>query len=167
MGGEVINRRGLRARLVLSDCRVALDLLDSADDDAHFRLYWLACCTLLRTVGHVLHKVDAPQVSSSRADSIFALWETLKADRTAHPLFWEFIENERNRMVKEYRPNYERGEHMLIVPDESAEDWVSEIVGPDLYSPIGSGPFAGEDARDMLREAIAWWDERLRVIENA
>ena len=37
----------------------------------------------------------------------------------------------------------------------------------NLFCPIADGPYAGEDCRDVLEEAIAWWDTQLALIEES
>ena len=48
-----------KARKVLNDCRYAHELLELEENTGKFRLLWVSCSSLLRAVGHVLHKVDA------------------------------------------------------------------------------------------------------------
>ena len=47
------------ARKVLADCKKAHDLLEAESDTARFRLLWVSGVALLRSVGHVLQKVDS------------------------------------------------------------------------------------------------------------
>ena len=47
-----------RARIVLEDCRLALQLLEEETDLRRWRLHWVAAVALVRAVGHVLEKVD-------------------------------------------------------------------------------------------------------------
>lgn len=55
----------------------------------------------MRTVGHVLAKVDA-RVSPAHAEAVNGLWAKLKADRRSSAIFWDFIEEERNNLLKTY-----------------------------------------------------------------
>jgi hypothetical protein len=47
-----------RARLVLEDCKLALQLLENETDLRRWRLHWVSAIALIRAVGHVLDKVD-------------------------------------------------------------------------------------------------------------
>ena len=155
----------LRARAVLADCRVALRLLGTADEPATFRVQFAACCALLRTVGHVLEKVDRKDSPQHMAaiDAAYGRW---RADRSKYALFWDFIENERNRILKEYDQNIVYGGHMFIYHNAETGEALQEEVGSDLYVPLGAGPFQGEDVRDMVDHAIGWWELELNLIEG-
>ena len=89
----------MQARLVLSDCRVALEQPEHAPDPAAFRVSWAAVVALLRAVRHVLDKVDGPQNESlPRAiDARRRLWS---ADRAGNRVLWSFIESEPKSVLK-------------------------------------------------------------------
>jgi hypothetical protein len=61
---------------------------------------------LLRAVGHVLDKVDA------RADADVAYvveqWNALKMTKPKPEMLWEFIESERNSVVKQHEFGFAR-----------------------------------------------------------
>jgi hypothetical protein len=38
-------------------------------------------------------------------------------------------------------------------------------IGDNIYRPLLSGFREGEDARDVLSDAITWWDEQLAAVE--
>jgi hypothetical protein len=40
-------------------------------------------------------------------------------------------------------------------------------IGENMYRPMLDGFREGDDARDVLREAIEWWEEELSAIEAA
>ena len=50
-----------RAREVLADCELALADFEAAGPTPYWRTRWTGLVSLLRCVGHVLHKVDAVQ----------------------------------------------------------------------------------------------------------
>jgi hypothetical protein len=39
-------------------------------------------------------------------------------------------------------------------------------IGENIYRPLLDGPWEGDDARDVLSEAIAWWDGQLTAVER-
>jgi hypothetical protein len=90
------------ARLVLLDCEAALEDLRAGPTGLQWRTRWAAVVALLRSVGHVLQKVDA---KSSRAmgQAIREAFADLKATAPEPRIFWTFIEEERNNILKEYR----------------------------------------------------------------
>ena len=63
----------------------------------------MATVSLLRAVGHVLNKVDGASCPEMRA-AVDEVWSEWKADKTANAIFFDFIEDERNSILKEYRP---------------------------------------------------------------
>ena len=85
------------ARTVLGDCVRAHELLEGDDDPTDFRVHWTAGIALARAVGHVLDKVEAPR-DPSVAHAARAAYESWQTDRPSNAIFWEFIEEERNRL---------------------------------------------------------------------
>src|SRR5690349_3443692 len=72
------------------------------------RLYWVAGVALARAVGHVLQKVDGEHDATIQraVASAYAAW---KADKQANAIFWGFIEQERNQILKEYEVGFLAG----------------------------------------------------------
>lgn len=153
----------LRAREVLEDARLAHQHLDQVLDLPRFRLFWAASCALLRAVGHVLDKVDGekPEYREAIADA----WRRWKADRTDHAIFWDFIEVERNLILKEYEIRVDVADHTLVVEDPFSGETSVEKLGPEYYVPLTEGPFASWDCRELVREALDWWERQLSLIE--
>jgi hypothetical protein len=151
----------VKARVVLDDCRRALELVEDARDDQDFRVHWVALVALLRVVGHVLDKVDADANASLRK-TVDARWAEWRRDREKHRLFWDFIEHERNSVLKTYEIGVQPGDVDVVVQGPG----VAEVfaLGECIFKPLLDGPFAGEDGRDVAREAISWWDGQLTEI---
>lgn len=149
------------ARKVLADCRTAYDLLEVESDATRFRVLWVAGVALLRSVGDALHKVDAardPRIAKAADDA----WERVKADRENKAIFWEFIREERNNVLKEYKFGFLSGPvHVLVTPSDKVF-----TLDDNLFCPVADGRFAGEDCRDILAEGIAWWERKLSAIDS-
>lgn len=150
----------LLAEEVLKQCEFALGCLESEDDDRKFRLFWFAAVTGLRSIGHVLAKVDGAE-NEHVAAAVAAAFARWKGDRAAHNIFWEFIEDERNALLKEARPSVHPVTYRLEALGETHE------VAFEVFAPMISGPYFGEDCRDVLAEAIAWWQEQIEDIKRA
>ena len=90
----------MRAEMVLEDVKRAYQSLEDETDLRQFRILWVACVVLLRTIDHVLDKVDRinPQIDKA----ITQLWDDLKSNREDNKIFGEFIEKERNQTSKTY-----------------------------------------------------------------
>ena len=160
------------ARRVLLDCQSALEMLDNEENEQRWRVLWAGAITLLRSVGHVLHKVDGEgPVLRPLIDSAYNRW---KADRSGNAVYWEFIEKERNNILKEYQFHvHETAEVGVVVARDvvdadSGHTSVMEgefTLQDNLFRPVTDGFGQGEDARDVYREAMTWWHSELQRIE--
>ena len=88
--------------------------------------------------------------------SAYAAW---KADQHANAIFWDFIEEERNQILKKYEFGFLNGPIEVVTGGEH------HTISEQLFCPIADGTFAGEDCRDILQQAIAWWENQLNSIE--
>jgi hypothetical protein len=117
---------------------------DFDDEHPEWRLYWFSGIVTLRAIGHVLHKVDA-ETSHQHRSSIAQFWTKLKSDIDRNWIFFDFIEKERNNILKEFSfgaklPSSEDGR--LLAYDGTHLD------GVELY-----------------REAVYWWRAQLDYLE--
>ena len=100
-------RQTLKSWAPFWDCvSILFDFQNSDVDDAgeelpEWRINWVAGVALLRTIGHVLVKVDS-KTSPAHAVAIGELWRKFKSDREDAAIFWNFIEQERNNILKTY-----------------------------------------------------------------
>jgi hypothetical protein len=153
----------LASRIVLADCRRAVEKLEETISDDDFRLYYVAAIALIRAVGHVLHNIDAPR-SPQLAQSINEAFKDWKSHKEAHPIFWEFIEAERNNVLKEYEIGYQQGSVNVVIPGVSGRQFALD---ENLFRPLTEGSFAGDDVRDILLSAISWWEAQLARVEGS
>jgi hypothetical protein len=157
----------LVARGPLADCQVAHELLkQDKKESPSWRPHWVACLALLRAVGHVLHKVDGTTDAHHR-EVIDAAWAEWKARQTDNAIFWNFIEAERNNLLKQYafgvepEPNYvvtASGERIVTKDGD-------EIVTKDDFFRLSLAGFEDQEGRDVIGEAIKWWHQQLAIIE--
>ena len=127
----------------------------------------------MRAVGHVLKKVDGNNPAiGGLIDQRYVHW---KSNRMEHAIFWNFIEKERNNILKEYRFNLHPGEDVDVAvmttlrdPETGGTRQAAGVFQLDenVYRPIIDGFREGEDARDVYREALDWWDAELSFIEQ-
>jgi hypothetical protein len=152
---------GLAARHTWQDAKLAVDLLEQTENDGHIKILWVAVVTLLRTIGDVLNEVDAeggtPELQTFTKDQYRF---TIKND----PLFTDFIKSERDNLVHRYQFGVEATESGIFAFGGGTDDEAQPFMCDFLI--IASGRFAGEDGRDMAREALAWWDARLVEVEK-
>jgi hypothetical protein len=164
----------MKSREVFEDCKVARDCFIQAVERGDYqqaKIMWFSCITLLRAIGHVLHKVDAKFFNSElkiELDRHFQCW------KSSDPIFKDFIEKERNLILKEYDATVE------IKECEEVVDLISSD-GFRLFSSDGfqlkarttlkslvkaKGYCEGESPISILNEAIEWWDENLVLFES-
>ncbi len=142
--------------------------LENETGRIEWRLFWILAVVLLRAVGHVLDKVDGaadPKVKKA-ANDLHRSWRT-GAD---HAIFRDFIEHERNNILKEYEFEMTEGPVpiMAILQSHDGFDVVRQfLIEENIYRPMSSGAFEGEDGRTLLDEAIAWWAAQLEAVDQA
>ena len=152
-----------KARKVLADCSFALEQLENETTDQSWRVHWIACIVLLRTVGDVLEKVDGKRdpIVKRVQKNHFGSWMDLPEGTS---IFRDFIRMERNLIVHEYASTvHNTTEINLIVSREDSHE-IFEL-DENLFRPLIDRPWAGEDARDMIQTAIDWWSAELNAID--
>lgn len=147
-----------KARAVLSDAEYAWNRLELSDDSTEHRVLWFATVALLRAVGHVLDKVDGPS-DPAIATATKEAWRRWHADPLSYPIFHKFVDEERNILLKEYAHRYEENPGPVYAAGEVF------ILDDFLFAPLAAGRFAGQDGRDVAREAIDWWVVELDAID--
>lgn len=148
------------ARTALADLEVALQMLDIEADPARFRVLWVGAVALTRAIGHILNKVDA-QTSPQLARAITTRFREWKADPAQHAYFHEFVELERNMVLKEYGFGF-LSDSTIVFQSGGGSDLYTN----NLFCPVPDGMFAGHDCRYVLEESIAWWHRELDKIDR-
>ena len=143
------------AREVLEDCRGAIDEIGDGIQGRAWRRRWVAAVVLLRTVGYVLAKIDV-NISPKYKRAIEAAWSQLNQSKPAPEIFWEFIDAERHNIIHEYEVGAGQGVTVHLGQSKPTEH----------HYLVNTGPFAGRDQRDVLREALAWWEAYLDGIDH-
>lgn len=159
------------ARQVLFDCQIALNLLEEETILYRWRVNWVAAITLIRAVGHVLDKIDGknPKIKKISKD-LFISWK----QGEENSIFRDFIDQERNNILKEYvfaTHPLEKVDVVLVSNLRDKEGNIatsSEVFGieDNIYRPLLDGYRNGDDARDVFLDAIKWWDRQLNVIDE-
>lgn len=143
-------KQTLKAWQPLWDCTSILftfqnsDFQDEGEELPEWRIQWIAGLSLLRAVGHVLFKVDAKK-SLYHQDEIEKLWLSFKDTRSgSSAIFWNFIEQERNNLLKTYSfgAKLEQDENGYFIEFSD-----------------------GQDAFQLFREAVYWWRYHLMALE--
>ena len=172
-----------RARQVLDDARAAVSAHREDLFGPAFRICWFTVVGLLRSVGHVLGKVDSTH-SPEMAAAIARAWSRLVESKPEPAIFWGFIDSERNRFLKNYEHGITRmrifrssgpSPQVLAVDLANASAKVAQFVTavnmpehvPDrsVISVLASGSFEGKPDLEVATEAITWWEQYLLKIE--
>lgn len=146
----------LAARRALRDAYRAKDEFSAAlssNNLATIRLRWITAITILRAVGHTLLNIDASRSSPLRS-AIESAWNDWKTHPFHHLIFHEFIEKERNTILKEYRTSLFTSPSQEFKSFSSTEFYSTILVGDKSYSPL-----------EALVASIGWWETELDNIE--
>jgi len=159
------------ARQVLGDCKAGLQDLTDDISGSEWRRKWVACVALLRAVGHVLDKVDR-NVTTAMNSVIQEEWRRFKNDT----IFKDFIEQERNNILKQYK--FGAGQGVTIQVGTLKQTPIGQggnaVSGVEASTPTASfntylmntGPYSKADPRDIVKLAIAWWEQQLDEIDK-
>lgn len=115
---------------------------------------WSGAVILLRAVGHALKNVDRA-ASPLMAQAVNDAWTRWETDRSSHSVFWLFIRDARNAILKEFE--LKAGQGVRIQPDAGHE------VVYHVYIP----EFEHLDQPALLDLAVQWWETELDIIERA
>jgi hypothetical protein len=163
----------MKARDVLNDCILARDYFSIAVGNGDYqqaKILWFSCVTLLRAVGHVLHKVDSQKFTAALSNTLNAQFKQWKSEEA---IFRDFIEKERNSIVKEYDLTVQVSEYQepvtfmtsdgcrFITSDEHT--LCLNMTLKELVKARGHGE--GNTPLSVLDEAIEWWKSKLKLFE--
>ena len=128
----------LAARRTLRDAYRAKNEFSAAlaaNNLATMRLRWITAITILRAVGHTLRNIDASR-SLSLQSAIDSAWNRWKTEPFQHLIFHEFIEKERNTVLKQYRSSLFSIPSQQRTSSDAAEVFTTILVGDKSYSPM-------------------------------
>jgi hypothetical protein len=161
------------ARVVLADAEQAVYELDSTLVGSLWRRRWVAVVTLLRTVLHVLERVDR-DTSPEMREAIDTAWDRVRAKKPEPIILWGFIVKDRNLLLKEYQFTATQGYNTpfalaaggppraIVVTPQEPRPYRSDTT----YTMTG-GPFHGRYPREVAAEALQWLHDFLDGIDAA
>ena len=185
--------RAAKAREVLEWCRHAHYKMRSNPTGPDWVLIWAGTIALLRAVGHTLDKEDGARDARLQKEQR-SWWEKLKHTKPDPAIFWDFIERDRNKLLKEAELTVEQSAEVFIQgasatalagnlgrrqePPQSqpiSSIYATRTGQEDPRTPppsaiysyrMNSSPFIRQDPRDLVRDAIEWWEKQLSDIEQ-
>jgi hypothetical protein len=147
-------KRGIRhldellqpAKLLLSDWKVT----------------WIGTCTLLRSAVD-LFQIDAEsRINDKIRVEIRAEWESIKQNDKQHPIFWQFLKKERDRMIHYYQW---AAQEVWMKEDGTKRPAPTLLeIEPKDAKPIlimKDGPYKDHNSLDLLKESAEWVEARI------
>ena len=136
----------LNAWKPMYDCKHILFIFQQTEleeDRPEWRFFWISGLAILRPLGHVLKKADS-EMTNGHQSIIADWWTNLNYENKDNQIFSDFIEKERNIILKTYH------------------------FGAELQALDGQCVmlFEGEDALELYREAVYWWRNQLIRLEE-
>jgi len=128
---------------------------------SEWKVEWAGICALLKTSVHLMKAKDARSCLPEKIKHEFKkAYDDLQKYKDRFPIFWKFIDKERNNILKEY----EFAAYTAILkPDGSIVEpagllsLVLDGSTKDLM--IRTGEYKGRRALDVLVEAVNWLEE--------
>jgi hypothetical protein len=150
------------------DAKTGIETLKrKLDEDRLFlsewKIQWAGICAILRAAIHLL-QVDAKScLNGDLCRELEEEWSLIKQDRKAHQIYWEFINKERNAILKEYHwTAYE-----AYLNDDGEEFHANGGLAATLLTAeaselrIREGSFKGRTAISVLEESQEWVQDRI------
>lgn len=147
----------MKSQKVLDDAWVSCRLMEGALNDEELRVHWVSTICLLRMVGHVLHKVDS-KLSITHKSVIEKWWFKINQNKPEPKIFWTFINESRNLVLKEYELNFITYKCELINTDSAGS---VDVIDNTINLTLG-----GHDLFEQLSDALLWWQAELSTINS-
>lgn len=157
----------LNSYRALSDGRSGVKHLDAivAEDKfflSEWKVAWIGTCAILRTAIE-LFKVDAKSCINMRLrDAVKQEWAAINSQKTEHPLFWQFLREERNNIMHQYEWRAYAAwlnSEGKIVPRLSLISMSSSDRIPVIV--MSSGFYEGRNSVEVMHEAADWVEDRI------
>ena len=103
--------------------------------------------------------------SRGRARRSKRLMRAGRPKQPEHVVSREFIERERSNFLKTYRLKVLDSAELAAAAGDSDAGYITDVLDENLFRPVEEGLGVGEDARDVYRDAITWWDEDLTRVD--
>ncbi|MGB7101900.1 MAG: hypothetical protein WBD95_24430 [Xanthobacteraceae bacterium] len=134
---------------------------DDAMSEATIQAQYIAIVAMLRSVGHVLAKVDCVDPDEKRL--LEAKWPKWKKET----IFAKFIEPTRNDLLKEFQARLRlRGRQDIrhvVSADPSARTGATVSA---MFDPATLVDMHGHEVMPLFHKAICFWDACLKEVEE-
>lgn len=152
----------------LSDGRSGIRHLEELLGSATFlfsewKIIWIGTCSILRTAID-LFQVDAKScLPTGIKHEIGAEWKAIKDQKDEHTIFWEFLRQERDNVIHEYKwqayETWMKPDGTLRASRLSLLTLNDDGARPMLLMKDGS--FKGRNSLELLKEGADWVEARI------
>ncbi|HEV2263754.1 MAG TPA: hypothetical protein VGR79_04395 [Stellaceae bacterium] len=129
-----------------------------------WKVKWAGICSLLKASIHLMRAKDAKScMPETLRRELIGVWNRLGSERSKYKIFWEFIDKERNNILKEYDFSAYAA---VLAADGSVNDATPTLLrilseGEKEALVIRGGAYDGRLALDVASEAVQWIEETL------
>jgi hypothetical protein len=170
-----------RARTVLNDCREVLRQLRDNPAPQQWRILWVAALALLRTVREVLRNVDGERddLHPKLKHEIGGFWKRMKETEPEPAIYWEIICGNANGILHQYKLGavmVQTFAPSVIITGRSDVSVSAAVATAPILRPgaleternywMKDGPFKDHDQRDIVQQAIDWWEGEIGTMEQ-
>lgn len=152
----------LYSHRALQDCKFAIDDLKNADRIvlSNWRTTWAGICSLLKASIHLMGTRDCRACfPTTLRDSLKAAWQELGRDKVAYPLFWQFINRERNNILKQY----DFSAYAALIKEDGTYQSDYSLLGMLQTEKsallIRGGQYHGQEAIPLASSAASWVED--------
>jgi hypothetical protein len=178
--------KAIRAREILDQYRIGLEELRTHPRGSWFVL-WAGTLSLLRTVGDALENDADKRIQTAQARWMGLMKQDNAAagrgksiekhgDTWEPAIFWQFVRRDRNLLLHEARSTVSTSATIQLTGVSIRTSVGGDIpVFPAPQTPppratysytMSTPPYAGQDARDVVEQAIQWWEQQINDIER-
>jgi len=131
---------------------------------ADWKVEYVGVCALLRAAIHLIQIDSKSCHSKSVTEELKREWQLIKSEKDKHAIYWEFINKERNSILKEYqwgsyKQYFDESGDPILAKDLSLLTMFGGGNTSDLR--IRGGPFDGRETLEVLAEAANWVEGRI------
>lgn len=153
----------------LSDARRGIQNLETKYSGesslfSDWKVEYVGVCSLLRAAVHLIGE-DAKACHNDKVtQELRAEWDAIKQNSSDHTIYWEFVNKERNSILKEYHwSSYEQyfdenGEPIKMTNYSLISMY---MVSETSRLIVKGGVYRGRDTLELLNEAADWVEERV------
>jgi hypothetical protein len=105
--------------------------------------------------------------SNTKLAAAFHQWDNeLGRSKPEPEIYWEFIVNERNQLLKEYAATPVQATLVHEMRFDLSTGATENLGLTRQEHVMAEGPFAGQDQRHLIKQSIQWWQAELERLDS-